>query len=150
MRPVSSVLRLGCFLVLVLAQPAAAFIDQVVVMPEQPEEGDILAVSVLGYLSDSCWELTGTSQEVVGQEIRAFIDLLDSWEPGIDCLTVIIPFEGFFEFPGLAAGDYTLVITERHESLRDPEDQVIVLPVEITGPVAGPAASWSAVKARYR
>jgi hypothetical protein len=141
---------LGLCYFLIIAQPAAALIEEVVVMPDEPEEGDILYVDVDGYLPDSCWNLAGTSQEVAGQELRVVIDAVDSWEPGISCLTIITDYDAFFDFAGLAAGSYTLVVTERRDSVRDPEDQVIVLPVEITGPVAAAGGSWSAVKALYR
>jgi hypothetical protein len=137
-------------IVLGLAVPAAAHLVAVDYTPEQPEVGDVLAVTVSGYLPDSCWQLVGTSQEVAGQQLRVFVDLLDAWTPDLACLTVITEYEEVFLFAGLAAGSYTLVVTERHDSLRDPEDEVVTMPVEITGSVDDESRSWSALRASYR
>ena len=64
----------------------------------------------------------------------------DGWEPGVGCITVIIPYEFTFQIGPLEIGRYTLLMTEYHQSIRDPNPQVRMVRFHVVcGDVCGDA-----------
>ena len=102
------------------------------VVPEAPTTLDPVVLYVDGYLNDSCWSLETTDFDVQGGNIEVSIDLFDSWQPGMNCLMMITEYEETFDLGYLAAGTYTVAITEYHDSLRSPDPQTTSLTFTVT------------------
>lgn len=122
---------------------AASYVDTIQIIPPHPDPMEPVTLSVTGSMPSSCWALGG--QSATG------FSLIDSSTPDIACLTVIVPFDVFFDLGGLPEGVHTITVSEWHQSLYDPGQWSH--PVTFTvgdPPVEGAQTSWSAVKALYR
>lgn len=137
-------------LLLLLAGTAGAHISDVAVFPSEPLDGEIIFVTVSGWLSDGCWSYGHGEVAVVGSEITIDLYAADSWSSGGSCPTVVIPYEDYFEFGPLTPGTYLLRVIEHHDSLRYPEPEISEHEIVVESSVPAEPTRWSSIKGLYR
>jgi len=132
-----------------LVAPAGAAIVSVVWSPEDPVEGETLVVDLAGEMADGCWVFDSGAFSLDGDVLAVDAYVVDTWEQGVPCPDVVVPYAVTAEFVGLPAGEYTLRVTEHHDSPRDPEDVVETYTILVEPTVAVDAVTWSALKRVY-
>lgn len=155
-----SALVLVCPLV---APSAFARIDDVVVEPAAPVEGQPITIRVLGTLLDGCWDLQGSfcnagpdsvpgaCEERQLQPIE--VQLLDTSDPdGEGCPQIELPYEVECIYASLPAGEYCAIVTERSTSERFPnlEPEVQYVAFVVQGVTPTEAVSWTMLKSTFR
>lgn len=96
------------------------YIGAIEVVPSHPGPDDIVTIHVGGYLNDACWSTGQPTLNQVGNTFYIEITGYDVWGPEIDCAMVIVPYLIEYEVGPLSAGQYTIVMTEHHQSARLP------------------------------
>lgn len=143
------------FVVIVLsmiASPASAWLTSVQYEPAEPIAGEMVVVTVGGYLPDTCWSVTGHAcAPPAGQEVVFSVDTYDCGGRGCGvCLAVILPFalDCTTVFP--SAGVYEIRVTEYADTLRPSFIPDLVVDVTVTEPVGAVSLAWAAVKCLFR
>ncbi|RKZ12075.1 hypothetical protein DRQ50_12535 [bacterium] len=119
---------------------AGTHVDSINLVRPNPAPGDPIRIYVEASLPDVCW-----TQGPVGD---SEFTVLDS-STGEDCTIAIFHYGILFEFEGRPAGDYSITITELHESVRDPGSWEHVVEFTVESPVGSDRQSWSSVKSLF-
>ena len=141
------------FLILLLAPDSSSWaaIISTEVDPPNPTALDTIRVSVEGYYPDGCCQYIGHEcQPLDDHQITIDIDGTDGWHPGLACPAVVVLYEFVCQYDPLPAGDYTVILTERNESLRWPDPQVVELEIHIDPAAPTDIMSWGRIRALYR
>ena len=127
--------------VLILPVLAGGAIYNVGVIPANPTVSDSVAIIVSGEFNDGCWSPgPGQCGEVEGFTISSMIYAVDYWQPGWDCVMMLVPYSFRCEYGRLEAGHYVVNVVEEHESMRDPDSDVLSLEFDVLAPAAIEAA----------
>ncbi|MDD5087502.1 MAG: choice-of-anchor D domain-containing protein [bacterium] len=105
-----------------------AMISSVQITPAQPTDQDTITFSVAGGFPDACWHsqdfhFTQTSPT----EFAADVFGVDTWQPGMVCLQIIVNYGYLASFGPLNPGNYTILITEYPQSEREPWPDISTL-----------------------
>ena len=140
-----------CAVVVLAPQAAKALIVSLTVTPPNPTQHDPISIEVAGWFPDSCWSLVSTSCDSLrGQDIYFSLRGLDIAVAGSRCYFLVVPYGFSCDYPSLAAGNYTVHVTEYHDSLRDPAPQTSVGTFEVTQSVPVSQTSWCCLRIMYR
>ncbi|MCK4548160.1 MAG: hypothetical protein KAW17_12045 [Candidatus Eisenbacteria sp.] len=123
--------------------PADSNLESVELLPARPTVVDSLRVLVHGFLYDGCWNLpsfefcdhgvcafpesTGVSDHTLYIHILA----VDFWHAGAACWDVWTDYVCSHNFGPLPPGHYSVIVTEHHESLRDPDPEVLTTEFDV-------------------
>ena len=136
----------------VLPVPAArATITGIQVIPANPTVADSVDVRVTGLFLDGCWSVGPADCGLASNSISIAVYAADSWQPGVTCLLLIVDYDETCHYGRLPAGDYHIVFTEFHLSLRDPNPRQASLDFSVgSGPTPAARTTWGRLKALYR
>jgi hypothetical protein len=134
------------FFLMIIAIPTVVLADShlhmIAISPANPDPMAPFRVYVEAELPDQCW-----TQGPVGD---LNFTVLDSYS-GSPCPGGFFMYWFLIEREGLPEGHHSIIITEIHDSLRDPGQWEH--PIEFTvgdPPVANESLTWSSLKALYR
>ena len=133
------------------ACPAFAAITTLEVIPAHPTISDSVFIRVGGQYLDGCWAPGAVDCGVVSGNFVAIREhAVDHWQPGGACALVIMTYSAVCPYGRLPAGQYQVVLTETHDSLRDPFQQQRTLTFVVSDATPVRAASWARLKLLYR
>lgn len=126
--------------------PANSNLASVQLLPARPTVVDSLRILVHGYLYDGCWDLPSfesidfhdhtiftspESTDVSDHTLSIHILAVDFWHAGTACWAVWTDYVCGHNFGPLPAGHYSVIVTEHHESLRDPDPEVLTTEFDV-------------------
>jgi hypothetical protein len=142
---------IACVAIVLIPLAANALIVSITVTPPSPTQQDPVSIEVAGWFPDSCWSLVSTSCDSLrGQDIYLNLRGLDIYVAGLFCYFEVVPYRFSCDYPPLAAGDYTVHVTEYHESLRDPGPRTLEGTFEVRQSVPVLQTSWGCLRVMYR
>jgi hypothetical protein len=130
---------------------AQARIAGVQVIPPRPTIADSVSVRVAGDFPDGCWSVSPvTCGPHVDGTIGISVDAVDhATVPGA-CPLVFVTYVDSCRYGRLPAGDYQVVFTEHHTSIRDPKSQQLVVSFSVTDATPVRPSTWGTLKLIYR
>lgn len=134
-----------------LASPAAAYLHDVTVTPASPQAGVPAVIKAEGSLPDPCWGLLG--QEVRTAERLVVLEYETAYvaEPGVACITVIVPYEVAIDHVFTADGEWTVRVVEHRRGPVAPLPDIVIETTVMVAASAPPERlAWGTIKARYR
>ncbi len=130
-------------LLLPFVASAQSYIHTFTIVPEEPQDGDTVSLIVAGDMPDGCWSLANVDGYL--------ISLADGAAEEIDCIMVLVPFEATFELGALMTGVHQVLISEFHDSVRNPGLWTHTVQFTVGNPpTPAPTSNWSRIKALYR
>ena len=143
-------------LLLLLADPAQAYLNGVEIVDPPVVAGQPLTIKVLGEAPNPCWGVSVPTDDADTAEpgrIRVLVELRDETPPGVGCVMMIQPYEVQRTFAdGFAAGSYVIEVVERTFTSPVPQERTLEVPLEIVARdelPGGDTSGWGAVKALY-
>ena len=149
-RCVAGVMLFGACCAMFL-DPARASIFSVTVSPPNPTAQDSVRVAVLGGFGDGCWSLATSACGTPAPGMIA-IDAYahDGWEPGTICVQIVPLYDFACDYGPLAPGHYLVIVTEYHDSLREPLPSMFAVEFDVSAVTPNRTETWSRLKAAYR
>ncbi len=140
--------------VILIIWPTSAFswLTSIQIDPPEPIVGEMVTITVSGYMPDSCWSFLGQNcLEAVDQTLVLEVNTYDCEGRGCGpCLTVVIPFEAVCTYEFAEPGTYEVQAVEHWDSLYPHFVLDLTRSFTVTDSVPVTATSWSALKALYR
>ena len=129
-----------------VARAGVAFI-----IPPEPTDMDNVVIRVDGGYPDGCWMLAGHECGAVGLfSIPISVQSLDTWEPGLGCAAVYVPYQFFCPVGQLEPGHYVVTVTETMTSLREPGVWTSTTEFDVIAAVETTTGTWSDIKMIHR
>lgn len=131
---------------------ALGSISTVEVIPANPSTQDSVRIRVAGSFNDACWSISGqTCSPQNGLQIAIDIVANDLWVPGKGCPTVVVDYAFTCDYGELQMGHYAVTVTENHNSLREPQPDIVIVEFDVTlGPNPVEITTWGRIKALFR
>jgi hypothetical protein len=147
-------MALAAIIALFSGSPALAWFTFIQVAPSEPHVGEAVTITVVGYMPDSCWEVTGGScSESVGNDVTISVATWDCVGRNPDCeycLAVLMPFQYSCIHVFDTVGTHLIRAHEYADSLYPVQTRELTYALEVGESVAVEATAWSAVKSLYR
>ena len=145
----------AALVILVVVLPmtvARANITGLDVIPSQPTIADSVSIRVAGEFGDGCWKVgPADCGAVSGGSISIRVEAVDRWQPPMTaCPLIVVSYDDTCRYGRLPAGDYHVVFTENHTSLRDPTPQQKTLDFTVSDATSVGRTTWSRLKLIYR
>lgn len=116
-----------------LTTAALSEIELVQISPSQPTSHDSITFTLAGGFPNSCWNVQSYDfGESLPRQFNANVHAVDAWEPGMLCLTVMVPYQYSETIGPLNPGTYSVHVTEFHQSLVDPWPNYASITFEVT------------------